>query len=98
MLLCDASFSFMDSPLPVVSKSGLLRLIHWLNRFVPVVARGIALGLAIVAISTALFEMGEYSGARERYVTAGIYMLLAFISFGISRVIKPVLRWILRRR
>ena len=83
--------------MPIVSKSGLIRFIHSLNRFVPVVARGIALGLAIVAISTAFFEMGEYSGAGERYVTAGIYMLLALISFGISRVVKPVLRWILRR-
>ena len=83
--------------MPKISKIGLLRLIHLLNRFVPVVARGLALGLAIVAIATAFFEMGEYPGAGERYVMAGIYALLALVSFAVSRAVKPFLKWVLRR-
>lgn len=83
--------------MPTISKTRLLRLIHLLNRFIPVVARGFALGLAIVAIATAFFEMGEYPGVGERYVMAGIYALLALVSFAIGRAVKPFLKWILRR-
>ena len=83
--------------MPIISKTGRIRLIQLLNRFVPVIARGLALGFAIVAITTLFFGMGEYSEPRERYVFTGIFTFLALVSFGVGRAVKPILRWILRR-
>ena len=83
--------------LAIISKAARFRLIQLLNRFVPVVARGVGLGFAIVAMTTLLFGMGEYSEPRERYVFTGIFGFIAVVSFGLSRAIKPILKWILRR-
>ena len=81
----------------IVSKAARFRLIQLLNRFVPVVARGAGLGFAIVAITTLLFGMGEYSAPRERYVFTAIFAFIALVCFSLSRAIKPILKWILRR-
>ena len=81
----------------IFSEASRFRLIQLLNRFVPVVARGVGLGFAIVAITTLLFGMGEYSAPSERYVFTGIFAFIALVSFGISRAVKPILKWILRR-
>lgn len=83
--------------MPLVSKSVLFRLVRLLNRFVPIIARGVGLGLAIAAIATLVLGMGEYSEPLERYVFTGIFTFFALVSFGIGRAIKPILRWVLRR-
>ena len=83
--------------MPFASKSSLIRLTQILNRFVPVVARGLALGFAVLALATAFLDMGDYPGSRERYLVAGLYLVFALVSFGIGRATKPILKWVLRR-
>lgn len=76
---------------------GLMRLVHLLNRFVPVVSRGLALGFAILAVATAFFGMGDYPGAGERFLVAGLFALFAIVSFGLGLATKPILKWFLRQ-
>jgi len=76
---------------------GLMRLIHLLHRYVPVVSRGLALGFAILAVATAFFGMGDYPGASERFLVAGLFALVAIVSFGIGLATKPILKWVLRQ-
>lgn len=83
--------------MPLISKMGLVRLIHLLNRFVPVVSRGLALGFAILAVATAFFGMGDYPGASERYLVGALFAVFAIVSFGIGLATKPILKWVLRQ-
>jgi hypothetical protein len=62
------------------------------GRFAPPVARGLALGFAILAIATVVFGMGDYASDAERYWVAGVYGAIAGISFFVSRAIDPLLR------
>lgn len=68
------------------------KLIHILSRIVPAVARGVALGFAVLAMATAFFEMGDYATAADRYWTSGVYALVAAVGLAISLAAKPILR------
>lgn len=68
------------------------RIIQFLGRFVPPVARGLALGFGILAIATAASLTGDYATATDRYLVAGLYAAIAIASLAISRAVQPVLR------
>ena len=72
------------------------KIIQSLGRFVPVVARGLALGFGVLAIATAVFGMGDYATAADRYWVSGVYALIAVVSLVIVRAVGPILRQISR--
>jgi hypothetical protein len=83
--------------LPALSKTSLFRIVQLLNRFVPIVARGLAVAFAILAVGTAAFGMGDYASAADRHLVALLFAFLGVASFAIGRATKPILKWILRR-
>ena len=68
------------------------KLMQFLGRFVPPVARGLALGFAVLAVATAVFGMGDYATTTDRYVVSGLYGLIAAVSMAVAAAVKPILR------
>jgi len=66
-------------------------LIQVLGRFVPVVARGLALGFGVLAVATAFFGMGDYAVAADRYLISIVYALIAAAALIVSRTAGPIL-------
>jgi hypothetical protein len=81
-----------DPSMPISNQQGHGNLMQFLGRFVPPVARGLALGFAVLAVATAVFGMGDYATTANRYVVSGVYALVAVVSLAISRLVKPTLR------
>jgi hypothetical protein len=70
------------------------KVFRLVGRFAPPVARGLALGFAVLAIATVVFGMGDHTSDAERYWVSGVYAAIAAISFFMSRAIDPLLRWL----
>ena len=79
--------------MPISNQKGSQKVMQFLGRFVPPVARGLALGFAVLAVATAVFGMGDYETTADRYVVSGVYALIAVASLAISRLVKPILHW-----
>ena len=69
-----------------------MRVYHLIERFAPPVARGLALGFAVLAVATVALGMGDHASAAERYWVSAGYGLVAVLSFVLSRAIEPFLR------
>ena len=76
----------------ISNREGRQKLMQFLGRFVPVIARGLALGFAVLAVATAVFGMGDYATTADRYVVSGVYAFIAVASLTISRLVKPLHR------
>jgi hypothetical protein len=76
----------------ISNQNGRQKLMQFLGRFVPVVARGLALGFAVLAVATAVFGMGDHATTTDRYLVSGVYALIAAASLAISQLVKPILR------
>lgn len=77
-----------------LSSANNAKLFHLIERFAPPVARGLALGFAVLAVATAVFGMGDYASAAERYWVSAAYGLVAVVSLVVSRAVEPFLRWL----
>jgi hypothetical protein len=82
--------------LPLISKSSLLRLIHLQARYVPIVARGLAIAFFVVAVGTAALNIGNYPSASARYGVAALFVFFGLVSLGIAASVKPILRRLMR--
>ena len=71
-------------------------LLSLLDRFVPVICRGLALGFAVLAVAT-LFGMGDHATAADRYFSAGLYAAVAVASLVIASAAGRMLRRLLSR-
>jgi len=91
MLPSGYSLAVADQPMPISNRKGSQKVMQFLGRFVPPVARGLALGFAVLAVATAVFGMGDYATTVDRYVVSGVYALIAVASLAISRLVKPIL-------
>jgi hypothetical protein len=72
------------------------KLIQFLGRYLPVVGRGLALGFGVLAVATAVFGMGDYPTASDRWLVAAVYALIAVASLVIVAAVRPMLRWMSR--
>lgn len=73
-------------------RADLQKLIQFLDRFVPVVSRGLALGFGILAVATAFLGMGDYAGSTERALVSGLYGLIALASLAVGLAVRALLR------
>jgi hypothetical protein len=78
--------------MPISNQKGRQKLMQFLGRFVPVVARGLALGFAVLAVATAVFDMGDHATVMDRYLLSGLYALIAAVSMAVAAAVKPILR------
>jgi H+/Cl- antiporter ClcA len=68
------------------------KLIQVLGRFVPVVARGLALGFFVLAIATVVFDGHDDATVAERYWLAGVYAAIGAGSLLIARAVASIVR------
>lgn len=82
--------------MPFISKSAFFRLVPRLARYVPIVARGLAIALFVVAVSTVALDIGNYSSAAARYTAAGLFLFFGVASLAVGHYIRPILRFLMR--
>jgi hypothetical protein len=83
--------------LPLISKSALFRLVPTIARYVPIVARGLAIAFFVLAAGTATLNGGDYASPAARYAVAALFLLFAIVSLMIGHYVRPILRWLMRR-
>ncbi len=82
--------------MPLISKSAFFRIIPGLARYVPIVARGLAIAFFVAAATTAALNTGNYASAVARYSVAGLFLFFGVVSLMIGRYVRPILRWLMR--
>ena len=82
--------------MPLISKSALFRLVPTLARYVPIAARGLALALFLLAVSTAALNTGNYVSSTARYTVAGLFLFFGMVSLAIGHYVRPILRFLMR--
>ena len=67
-------------------------LFNTLDRLIPPIFRGLALGFGVLAIATAVFGMDVLSDGSNRFLLAVLYAVVALICFAVARRARDLLR------